>query len=213
MAETYTCHVNTANVKKFLQHIQGAGVPSKVTFHYLNSVGFKSPNDRSILTIMKAIGFVDNSGVPTESWKAYRNKSQSKKVLAAALRKAYSKLFSTYPDANRKDNEALRNFFSSHTNVSEGTIGLMVRTFKVLADMADFESPTKSLPEIEPSGEEEEEEEEQIEQGEVAKRKVITATPHGVTVNINIQLQIPATDKAETYDRFFAAMKKHLFPS
>jgi hypothetical protein len=31
-----------------------------------------------------------------------------------------------------------------------------------------------------------------------------------MTVNINIQLQIPATDKAETYDSFFAAMKKHL---
>ncbi|HET9306969.1 MAG TPA: DUF5343 domain-containing protein [Candidatus Sulfotelmatobacter sp.] len=208
MAETYTYHVNPANVKKFLEHIQTAGVPSsKVTFQYISSVGFKSSNDRSILTILKAIGFVDSSGMPTDVWRAYRNKSQSKKVLAAALRKAYGTLFSTYPDANRKDNEALRNFFSSHTDVGEGALGYMVRTFKQLADMADFESPAEKLPEVEI----EEEEQKQVEKSDaVVKRKVVTTTPNGMTVNINIQLQIPATDKADVYDSFFAAMKKHL---
>jgi hypothetical protein len=206
VAETYTYHVNPVNLKKFLQHIQTAGVPSsKVTFQYISSVGFRGSNDRAIITVLKAIGFLDDSGHPTDTWRAYRNKSQSKKVLAAALRKAYATLFTTYPDANRKDTEALRNFFSSHTSVGEGALGYMVRTFKTLADMADFESPAESLPEVEVEVEEQEEK-----GGAVVKRKVVTTTPNGMTVNINIQLQIPATDKAEVYDSFFAAMKKHL---
>ena len=113
IVETYTYHVNPVNLKKFLEHIQTAGVPSrKVTFQYVSSVGFKSTNDRAIITVLKAIGFLNKSGLATDIWRAYRNKSESKKVLAAALRKAYPTLFATYPDANRKDTEALRNFLA-----------------------------------------------------------------------------------------------------
>jgi hypothetical protein len=209
IVETYTYHVNPVNLKKFLEHIQTAGVPSrKVTFQYVSSVGFKSTNDRAIITVLKAIGFLNKSGLATEVWRAYRNKSQSKRVLAAALRKAYPTLFATYPDANRKDTEALRNFFSSHSSVGEGALGYMVRTFKTMADMADFESLAEPSPEVEVEGEGQEQQEEKG--GAVVKHKVLSGTPNGMTVNINIQLQIPATDKADVYDSFFAAMKKHL---
>ena len=47
------------------------------------------------------------------------------------------------------------------------------------------------------------------EKGDTVVKRKLTGTT-GMTVNINIQLQIPATDKAEIYDSFFAAMKKHL---
>lgn len=201
MADNYPYHVNTAQVKKFLEHIPTAGVPDKITFKYLESVGFTSSNDRSIITILKFIGFISSSGVPTDIWRAYRNKARSKKILAAALVKSYSTLFTTYPDAQRKDNEALRNFFSGHTSVSEGTISYMVRTFKTMADMGDFSG---TLPEVDTdSGDEEE-------QRAIAVKRRVTTGASEMTVNINIQLQIPATDKAETYDNFFAAMKKHL---
>lgn len=148
MAENYPYHVNTANLKKFLEHIQSAGIPPKVTFQYITSVGFKSKNDRAILTVLKFVKFVDNSGVPTKLWQAYRVKSQSPKVIAGALKTAYKTLFDTYPDANRKDNEALRNFFSSQTSVAENTVTLMVHTFKTMADMGNFDSPA-AVPEVE----------------------------------------------------------------
>ena len=200
----YPYHVNPANVKKFLDHIQTAGIPDKVPFKYIESVGFKSSNDRAIVTVMKFIGFLNSSGAPTDVWRAYRNKSQSKKVLAAALRKSYGNLFTAYPDANRKDNEALRNFFSSHTSVAEGTLSYMVRTFKTMADMADFGSPL-DLP-----AEETSEEDVAEKDGDTVAKRRLTTGKNGMTVNINIQLQIPATDKPETYDSFFAAMKRHL---
>jgi len=207
VADNYPYHVNSPNIKRFLEHIQSAGVPPKVTFQYITSVGFKSTNDRAILTAMKFIGFVDSSGIPTKLWQAYRNKGQSSKVLADALKTAYKTLFDTYPDANRKDNEALRNFFSSHTSVAENTVTLMVRTFKVMADMGNFDSPDEGSAVEEPTPEEE---------GAGAggagavKRKLVLPGQNGMTVNVNIQLQIPATDKADVYDSFFAAMKKHL---
>ena len=191
MADNYPYLANVASMKKFLEHIQSAGVPQKVTLQYIASVGFKSKNDRAILTVLKFIGFVDNSGVPTKLWQAYRVKSQSPKVLAGALKTAYKNLFDTYPDANRKDNEALRNFFSSHTSVAENTVALMVRTFKTMADTGNFDSPD-DVPEDDIDIEVP-----VLDVGEkgggsagVIKRKLVSLTPNGMTVNINIQLQI-----------------------
>jgi uncharacterized protein DUF5343 len=186
-------------------------VPGKVTFQFLASVGFKSSNDRSILAVLRTLGFIDRSGVPTDAWRKYRNKSQSKAVMAEALRTTYKSLFSTYPDAPRKDNEALRNYFSSHTSVGEGALKFMVGTFKSLAELADFGA---QLPET--GGDDEEAEGLEVEPEEESRMdrrlrvKRIGTGAGGLAININIQLQIPDTDKAETYDNFFAALKKHL---
>lgn len=43
--------------------------------------------------------------------------------------------------------------------------------------------------------------------------RTITSVNTTPTIAINIELQLPATDNAEVYDKLFAALKKHLFPS
>lgn len=88
---------HAAGAKRFLEHVQKAGVPEKVTQKYLAQVGFKSKNDRYILGILKFLGFVDSTGVPTKTWRAYRNKASAGATLAAAMREAYGDLFRTYP--------------------------------------------------------------------------------------------------------------------
>jgi Family of unknown function (DUF5343) len=192
-----------ASIKRFLSHIQSAGVPNKVTMKYLEQVGFKSTNDRYLIAILKFIGFVDSSGLPTATWQAYRRKDKARHVLAEAMRRAYTDLFETFPDAHRKDNEALRNYFSAHTKVAEATLGLIVRTFKTLAESADFESPGEvDLPEEKGPAL-------PARRGRESGARAISAA-EVPSVNINIQLQLPATDDAAIYDRLFAALKKHL---
>ncbi len=93
---------NTNTIPRFLTLIQSAGVPPKVSQDYLKSVGFKSSNDRYLIPIMKTLGFLDTSGVPTDRWRAYRDKGRAKGVLAAAITEAYGSLFETYPDAYRR---------------------------------------------------------------------------------------------------------------
>ena len=145
---------------------------------------------------------MDGSGVPTETWQRYRPKETAGAVLAQAIRATYSELFSIYPHAERKDNEALRNYFSTHTTVGEATLNLIVRTFRALCDMADFSAapPPK-------------------EAGEAGKSEgtktvtVVRQAQNGPAININIQLQLQATEDPKVYDNFFAAMKQHLFPT
>jgi hypothetical protein len=130
--------------------------------------------------------------------------------MAQALREAYPTLFQTFPDAFRKDDEALRNYFSTHTDVGAKAVSYMVRTFKSLVALADFEADAPV-----------EEELEEDNGGKLTKvskdssdRKVSTkvqeATGNSLTINVNIQLQIPATEDATIYDKFFESLYKHI---
>ena len=199
MAE-YPYIANAAKIRKFLETIQAVGVPPKLSIKYVASLGFKSANDRPLVAIMKAIGFASQSGEPTERWKQYRNKKQAGAVLAEGIRECYAELFKTYPDAHLKDNEALHNFFSTHTAVGAVALKFMVMTFKALANLADF-GVTPSTPREVP----------------VAHREAVTprvsVSPtgkSGVGITINIQLTLPEGSTAETFDAFFKAMRKHL---
>jgi hypothetical protein len=197
---------NPASLRKFLEKIRTVGVPAKVTIAYLESLGFKSTNDRPILPALKFLDFVDSSGTPKETWQRYRPKETAGAVLAAAIRTAYSELFAIYPDADRKDNEALRNFFSTHTKVGEATLNLIVRTFKTLCEAADFSAELPAADETVGAGKH---------SGERGKPAVLLSrekSQTGPAININIQLQLQATEDPKVYDNFFAAMKKHLFP-
>lgn len=185
-------------VADFLTKIRTIRVPEKVTAKYMASIGFKSSNDRMTSSILKCLGFLDSSAVPTERWQGYRNKQQAPAVLALGIREAYSDLFDVYPDAYRKDDEALRDFFSSTTDASENVVGLTVRTFKMLSELADFGALAG---EAVVTGE-------RLVPGPIPE---VTAPPaQGITVNVNIQLSLPATKDGSIYDLLFESLKKHL---
>ncbi len=194
--------ITPANLKEFLKHIQSAGVPEKVNQTYLEQVGFKSKNDRNIVGILKFIGFLDPNGVPTGVWTNYRNKSAAGVILASAIRSGYSDLFNTYPDANRKDNEALRDYFSAHTKVGDRALVAIVGTFKTLCEQADFEGAEPERTELPTTLDRK--------GGPAASRTTQPGAPSVPAININIQLQLPATEDGTIYEKLFAALKKHL---
>lgn len=200
MAE-YPYTSSYGRLKEFLDKIKQSGVPDKLTQKLLQSMGFKSNTHRRFIGILKYIGFIDASGKPTELWQQFRDRRTGAAVLGGALRESYGELFALYPDAHRKDNEALTDFFSTHTKVGRGALNYIVHTFKTLAGLANFESAdvTRVVPTVS---------EELVPVTRVGKN--ISA---GIQISINIQLAIPATDDPKTYDLFFSAMKKHLLES
>ena len=191
----------------FLGRIQTVGVPDKVTAKYLTSLGFKSSNDRCIPGILKSLGFIDSSGVPQDRWRNYRDKKQAAAELATAIREAYSQLFSVYPDAYRRDDEALRDFFASSTSVGEKAILFMATTFRKLCDLADFRAASESSPSPECAA---------APTAELLSEKVhvddiqTSMAQRGIAVNINIQLSLPETKDDSIYDKIFASLKRHL---
>ena len=98
MAE-FPYSANSSKLPAFLEKIQSASVPDKVTLKYIASLGFKSSSDRRISAILKDLEFTDFSGVPTERWGIYRDRGRAPGELAVAIRKTYANLFAVYPNA------------------------------------------------------------------------------------------------------------------
>ncbi len=117
------------------------------------------------------------------------------------IREAYSGLFATYDDASRKDDEALRDFFTSTTDVGEAAVSHMVGTFKALCELTDFGAPVGEARVVGKTS--------------VPGAGAEPATPvsQGVNIHINVQLTLPATKDSSIYDSLFESLKKHLLPS
>jgi len=189
------------NVKEFFQAIQNIGTPPKVDRSYFPSIGFKSSNDYYLVGVCKFLGFIDTTGIPTPKWNDFKDKEKAPQVMADSLRTAYSDLFTIYPDAQKRDDATLQNYFASKSGVAAIVAKRMVQTFKNLCEFANFEAgsviehailPASATPKIK----------------DVAQ--MMTGT-RPITININIQLQLPATEDVNIYDSLFDSLKKHLF--
>lgn len=199
MALIYTA--NPASIPRFLKHIASAGVPEKLTLKYLESVGFKTKNDRVLISILRALGFIDASQAPTERWKQYRDKSKSRQVLGAAVQGAYGDLFKTYPDAHARDADTIRNFLSSKSNVADSTLKLAVATFKALAAESAFNGAPVPLDNEEAGADDDE-------GGGERHPRQKTGLP---SLSVAVQVYIDKDMSAEQVEHVFASMAKHLY--
>jgi len=189
---------NPARLKKFLNKIQSVGVPDKFTHNELLKLGFKSSNDRIIITIMKALGFISPDGVPTQSWRDYRIKEKAKRILAEGIRKHYAELYKTYANAHIENNQTLNDFFKSETDLGDEVINLMIGTFNALKELADFEAKK-------PVSEEKiEEAEREIPEGEKLPTLKIPS------IHIGIQIHLSPEAKLEQIDKIFESIAKYI---
>ncbi len=185
--------------KRLLEKIPTIGTPTKADGKWLKGLGFSGGNNAMSLTVMRHIRIIASDGAPTDLYKALRAKDKAR--FAAGIRKHYADLFSTYPDAHRKDDEALIAFVRSNTDYSEQTQRLAVRTFKVLAEFGDFDQSAESDTETDTDTETKK---------EVRRKTTVSPEAGTIGLTVNIQLQLPPSADGEIYDKLFAAMAKHL---
>lgn len=192
----------TGKLKSFFEKIQQVGKPDTVDKKWLASIGMKATNDPTIISVLRFIGFVDQSSKPTDRWMSYRDKSRAGKVLAEGVLEGYAELFQTYADAHRRSDEELKAFFSTKTTAGAQVVSKTVTTLKTLCELADFEGVSVEGPPVQPM--------QLTQDGLGAPTKIIKELGAGVTININVQLTLPDTTDESVYDKLFAAMKKHL---
>ena len=197
------------SLKRILNKIPTIGTPPKATQEWLASIGFSGGNNKRGLAVMRQVGIIGSGGEPTEMWDALR--AGDKAAFAAGLRKHYSELFATYPDAHRKDDEALIAFIRSKTNYAEQAQRLAARTFKVLSEFGDFDqgAASKNLQET-PAKTNGGGKESPRERSQKTTRESASGTTPPVALTVNLQLQLPPSADGEVYDKLFAAMGKHL---
>jgi hypothetical protein len=192
-------------LKQVLEKAPTIGKPNPANTKWLKGLGYTGGNDASILSTMRKIGVIDSAGNPTAFYDAIRNRDGAK--VAEHVRDAYRPLFDLYPDAHQKDDEALRNFFRSNTDAGDQSQLLMVRTFKVFAGLGDFSGAVKGAALQTPTSGSEETGGKSSGGGTRVLRE---PSGGGLTLNVNIQLQLPPSADGEVYDKLFEAMGKHL---
>ena len=194
----------TGKIKPLLSKNREVGVPKKASLQWLKTIGFKSSNDASLLTVLRFIGLIDGSGTPSETWKKYRGAHHGQ-VLASAIRQGYSELFAVYPDANARSATEIEHVISTTSSAGKQAITKTVRTFQNLSAEADFTAAGDVTPPPTP--------------GAAAAPAahtvgVVSAVPAGSgspSLHIDIQVHISPDASPEQIDKIFESMAKHLY--
>jgi len=127
-----------ASLRKLLDLIPNSPKPTKVNKETLQTWGFMNSNDSYNIRVLKAVGMIDSSNVPTQVYIDFMSPTTGPAALGQEIRKVYSKLFETNNDPAHAPNEDLKRFFNVHSGGAEETLRLQMETFKALASYATF---------------------------------------------------------------------------
>lgn len=194
------------NLDAILTAIQGAQAPEKFTQAFLESLEFKSTNDRLIIGVLKSLGFIDDSGRPKDRYFRFLDQTQSAKVLAEAIRDAYQDLFKVNTKANELSKQEVVNKFKTlgQGQISEAVLDKMAMTFTALVKQADFQSTPVTTP---------------LQQAPLDQQKTEDladkhAPSHGGIklggLVYNIQIVLPESRDPAVFDALFASLRRHL---
>lgn len=189
-------------IPEFFAKLQEGQAPTNFTQQHLKDIGFPSSNHRAFIPLLKALGFLTPGGSPTDRYHAYRDKSQARAILGAAIKEAYADLFIIKTHPTEKDKALIEGKFKSVHNATDRPAELMAKTFFALLKIADLEHahqppsvvPTAPLPVEVPS------------QAPHPAPKTV-ASPG---LHYNIQIHLPATKDVEVYNAIFKSLKEHL---
>ena len=196
------------NTSAILQAIQAAQAPQRFTQKFLEGLGFQNSNDRAIINVLKVLGFIDDSGVPTSRYHQYLDQTQSALVLADGIRDAYEDLFRV----NRKAHEmSLPDVKNKMKTLSEGAftdrvLTQMAGTFSNLIKDADFARAPETPAATDPP---------KPDQQEVPPFLGGTDPLLGAPLSpfaslaYNINIQLPESRDPAVYNAIFKALREH----
>ncbi len=208
--------ITTKNLESFFNSLITAKAPESFTQKFLESLEFKSTNDRLYIGLLKGLGFLDANAVPTERYFKFLDQSQSKQVLADAIKEAYGDLFAVKTKANELSQQEVKNKFRTLTQgkISDKVLHLMANTFKALVGYAEWDTASKKA---------EDKKEKNDEQATGTKTKDLPPAQEetdeegmggklrNTQLHYNIQIHLPESRDSAVYDALFKSLKKHLF--
>lgn len=194
--------VSYKNVGTLFDKIAAAKAPEAFTTKYLaDTLGLKSTTDRALITLLKALGFLDPSGKPTPEYMSLKNPMLAAGAIAAAVKRAYGPLFAADENANSKDASVLKGLIAQVTGGDTAGVSKIQGTLQALLKKSDFtklRDPVPAPPEDDPSP-------------DVTNNKKLPELlgQHlRSEFHYNIQVHLPANATEATYLDIFNAMRK-----
>lgn len=190
------------NVGALFEKIASAKIPPKFTHEFLTTtIGLKGNNDRPLITLLRTLGFLDQSGTPTEKYALLKNSDMRKAAVASGIREAYAPLFAANELAHALSPEKLKGLVSQVAGTDADMTARIASTFAALTKEADFQAAAGK----EQSDKEKENDEQPDADLESQKNKPKGLRPE---FHYNIQIQLPSNGTEETYLNIFNAIRK-----
>jgi hypothetical protein len=193
------------NVPVVFEKIAKAKIPDAFTNSFLSgTLGLKSTNDRALIGLLKKMGFLDNSGKPTNTYALLKNKEQAKKAIADGIRRGYAKLFEANEGSHALSSDQLKGLVAQVSGTEENMTNLITGTFRALVALANFTAQ-------EESGTASDNGETKTEAAAVAQAaQVQPPAKFHPEFRFNIEVHLPSNGTEETYLNIFNALRKAL---
>ncbi|WGR94858.1 DUF5343 domain-containing protein [Bradyrhizobium sp. ISRA443] len=195
--------VSYKNLPTLFEKINSAKIPETgFTYNFLlTTIGLKSTNDRAYIPLLRHLGFLDQSSVPTPHYRLLKG-DKRKAALADGIRRAYGPLFDADQEANKLSGEKLRSLVAQVAGTDADLTGRISGTFLSLVNLADFESST-ATEEKKADGKDDAGDQQADQDTQRYKPKGLRTEFH-----YNIQVQLPSNGTEETYLNIFNAIRK-----
>lgn len=209
MALTSSYLITTKNLESIINSIVSAKAPERFTNKFLEDLGFTSSNDRLYVAMFKALGLIDDAGIPTQRYYQFIDQTQTAKVLAQGIEEAYGDLFNLNKKAQDLSNDEIKNKLKTLTlgQKTDKVLGLMANTFKALCSQAEWNKKNKP---VETHKIDDNAERAKIENKAIIDTVNSNQTPNKMNLHYNIQIHLPETTNLAVYDAIFQSLKKHL---
>jgi hypothetical protein len=100
------------NVSILFDKITSAKIPDKFTHEFLQkTIGLTSTNDRSLIPLLRNLGFLDQSGTPTATYRFLKGDQRSG-AIAEGIRNAYRPLFDSDTRADELSGDKLKSLIA-----------------------------------------------------------------------------------------------------
>lgn len=210
LPDSYT--LKPGSVPAYFDAMLNAEAPERFTVRFLESLEFKSTNDRTFINVLKDLGFIDTDGIPKERYYEFLDRSQSAKVVAEGVREAYSDLFAVNTEAHKLSQDEVKNKLRTLYKGAkkDGLIARIAGTFSALCEYADFSSPKALRPTPKPIRAAEERTQ-KSKQPPLDKGKGESMPPLSVdALQYHINIVLPESRDQAVYDAIFKSLREHL---
>lgn len=184
-----------------LQKAEQAEKPSRFTNEFLKKLSFSSSNDRAIIPLLKRLGFLNESGAPTEHYDDLKDKARRPYVLGERIKALYADLYSINTNIHDAPDEEIKGAIARVTGKDATSVNRFFSTLKTLIGLAKFTpQPQKKKEEDKPFQE--------------TSKPDTSATknhqPSHPSFHYNIQVHLPATTDIGVYNAIFKSLKDNL---
>jgi hypothetical protein len=186
------------DLTSLLTKLQTVETPlGKADIKFIKSLGFSASSGKYLSGILKSLGFIDDSDNATDIWKAYRTSEEKGKIFARQVAQVYAELFDHVMCPYLEGDDSIVDFFKNTSKASEKELVLMLETFRILNDFADY---SDLLDEKEYNG---------LLSPTKAEEKVpkVKVDPN---LQLNIQVLIDPNTPDEKIETIFKNMRKYL---